>query len=237
MREASRTQPRLVWGQYLIMLAMATFMINLGQGLFRAASTSFFVDTPGLDGRSVLWLAGIREAPGLALMFIAALFMHLPISRRAAVSVLLMGIGYGLYATVHSYAALLAVAVLASLGFHNWMPLQSSLAMGLTPKETSGRIMGSLSSIRALSSIVGMGAIALFSGLLKSLSLRVDYVVGGAMIALAALLIVRLPITIGTASPEQPRLLLKRRYWLYYVLTFSSRARGCRCSARSARWC
>ena len=219
MNPATRKDALSMWSRQLILLAAAVFMINFGQGLFRGASTNFYVDTLGLDGKRVLWLAGIREIPGLAVMFIAALFMHLSLSRRAAVSVLLMGIGYGLYVTVHSYTGLLVMSLIASLGFHNWMPLQSSLAMGLSSKETSGRVMGSLSSVRALSSIVGMGAIALSSRFLQSLPLRAYFAIGGVLIALAAILIMRLPTKIGSHASRQPRMLLKSRYWLYYVLT------------------
>jgi predicted MFS family arabinose efflux permease len=199
------------------MLASSVFLVSLGQGLLGGASTNFLVDVLGLSGKQVLWLAGIREIPGLSLMFIAALIMHLPLSRRAALSLLLMGVGYGLYAIVHSYTALLAMAVVASLGFHNWMPLQSSLGLALTRKELSGRVLGSLSSVAALASIVGMGLTALLA---VALNLRSFYVVGGIAMAVGGLLVSRIPTDLGERKQAQPRLILKRRYWLYYVLTF-----------------
>jgi predicted MFS family arabinose efflux permease len=220
MQAAIRSRIHLTtstWGRYLIVLALSVFLERLGQGLIGGASTNFFVDVLGLDGRQVLWLAGIREIPGLTLMFIAALIMHLPLSRRAAVSLLLMGVGFGLYALVHSYVALLAVAVLASLGFHNWMPLQSSLALALTKRAHSGRMLGRLSSMGALASIVGMG---LTAALATTLPLRAFYVVGGIAIVIGALLVSRIPKEVGEGGLAQPRLLLKSRYWLYYVLTF-----------------
>ena len=220
MRDVARKGPLATWSQHLVSLAAAVFLINFGQGLLRGASTNFFVDTLGLDGRQVLWQMGIREIPGLALMFIAALFMRQPLSWRSAAAVLLMGVGYGLFASVNSYGGLLVMAVISSVGFHFWMPLQSSLALALTTKETSGRVMGSLSSVRALSLIVGMGAIAVVSKILPSLSLRAYYALGGALIAAAALLVLRIPKDIGRSATAEPRLLLHRRYWLYYVLTF-----------------
>jgi predicted MFS family arabinose efflux permease len=205
------------WGRNLLLLAGSVFLVRLGQGLLTGASTNFFVDDLGLSGKQVLWLAGIREIPGLSLMFIAALVMHLPLSRRAAMSLLLMGVGYGLYVVIHSYAALLAVAVVASLGFHNWMPLQSALGLALTRKEHSGRVLGALSSMGSLASIVGMGVTALLA---TTLPLRFFYVLGGAAIVVAALLVLRIPTSIGERQRTQPRLILKWRYWLYYVLIF-----------------
>jgi predicted MFS family arabinose efflux permease len=212
--------PSSMWSPHLITLATATFLMSFGQGLFNGASTNFFVNTLNLSGAQVLWLAGIREIPGLALIVIAALIMRLPLSLRAGISVLLMGIGYGLYALVHSYAALLAVAVTASLGFHVWMPLQSSLAMGLVERHQSGRVMGSLSSVAALAGIVALGATALITRLFVATPLRGFYVVGGLLTLAAGYMILRLPSHIGATEMEQPRILLKRRYWLYYVLTF-----------------
>ena len=138
---------KMTWSRNLIILAMTVFLSRLGQGLFGGASMNFQVDVLGLSGKQVLWLAGIREIPGLALMLIAALIMHVSLSRRAAVSVLVMGVGYGLYAAVNSYTALIAAALVGSLGFHNWMPLQSSLGLALTKKEHSGRVLGTLASM------------------------------------------------------------------------------------------
>ena len=209
-----------LWSGPLILLAVCVFLINFGQGLFRAASTNFFVDTLGLSGAQVLWLAGIREIPGLTLMFIAALMMVMPIPRQSALAVLLMAIGYGLYASVNTFSALVLVALVGSLGFHAWMPLVNVLTMGLATKENAGRAMGLISAVRALASIVGMGAIALATSLAESLSLRTYYVVGGVLMAVAALLILKMPRHVGAAKATQRRLLLKRRYWLYYVLTF-----------------
>jgi predicted MFS family arabinose efflux permease len=205
------------WSPYLIVLAVTVFLSRLGQGLLGGASTNFLVDVLGLSGKQVLWLAGIREIPGLTLMGIAALIMHLPLSRRAAFALLLMGVGYSVYAAVQSYTALIAVALLASLGFHNWMPLQSSLALGLTEKENSGRILGFLSSMGSLASIFGMGMTALLA---TTLPLRAFYILGGLVIAIGGVLVLRIPPDVGVQRTAQPRLILKKRYWLYYVLIF-----------------
>jgi MFS family permease len=208
------------WSANLTLLASVVFLDQFGQGLLGGASTNFFIDTLGLSGGQVLWLEGIRELPGLVLMFIAALMMRWSLSRRAAVSVFIMGVGYALYAFVGSYVGLLVVAVVASLGFHMWMPLNNALAMCLSEKDATGRVLGTLSSVGALAALVGMGVISLVAKLFESVSLGTYYVAGGAFIVVAAFLLIRLPAHIGATEMEQPRMLLKRHYWLYYVLTF-----------------
>ncbi len=170
MTQLWKRPDRAIWTANLTLLASAVFLLSFGQGLLGGARTNFFIDTLGLTGEQVLWLEGIREIPGLALMFIAAAVMHLPLVWQTAAYILIMGVGYALYAPVDSYGTLVAVAIFASLGMHGWMPLNSALVMSLTTKEKSGQIMGVLSSVTALASIVGMGGIALADKVLPALT-------------------------------------------------------------------
>jgi predicted MFS family arabinose efflux permease len=216
MAEQNPSQASL-WTKEVILLAVTVFFVRLGQGVQQGVSTNFFVHDLGLGGDRILWLAGIREIPGLALMFLAALMMRVPQSRRAAMALLLMGIGYGSFALVHSYGALIAMSLIASVGFHNWLPLQSSLGMALVGRERSGRVLGRMNAMGALASMAGMLFIVLFS---ESLGLRIYYVIGGALIVMGAIVVYRLPTTIGGDAHKSPRLTLNKRYWLFYVLTF-----------------
>ena len=220
MRGFRQTFGASFWTANLMLLASAIFLNRFGQALFGGARINFFVDSLGLNGGQVLWLEGIREVPGLCLMFVAALMMRLPLSSRGAVSVLIMGISYTLYAFVHSYSALLTVVVVASMGEHMWMPLHSALAMSLSTKDNTGRVLGALTSVGALASLVGMGTLSVVSRYLDALPLNTYYIAGGVVVMVASMLIYRLPKDIGATETAQPRLVLRRRYWLYYVLTF-----------------
>jgi predicted MFS family arabinose efflux permease len=203
-----------IWSRSLVLLAAAIFLLSLGSGLQSGVSTNFMKEL-GLSGSQVLLQAGIREIPGLGLMFLAALVMHLPLTWRGVGSVLLMGVGYALYATVHSWTALVVVSLTASLGFHLWMPLNSSLALGLARRENSGRVLGTLASVAALASMAGIGSILIFS---RWFSLRTFAGIAGLLIIAAAVVLSRLPKNIGETKKAQPRLLFRRGYWLYYGL-------------------
>lgn len=203
-----------IWSKSLIFLAVAIFLLSLGTGLQNGLGTNYMQQL-GLTDSQVLMQSGIREIPGLILMFLAALVMHLPLTWRAVGAVFIMGVGYALYSTVHSWSALVAVSLIASLGFHLWMPLNNSLALGLAKKENSGKVLGSLTAVGALASMAGIGCILAFS---KWFSLRTFAGVAGVLIVAAAIVLSRLPKKIGETAKAQPRLLFKRRYWLYYVL-------------------
>ena len=214
-----------IWTQNLISFAFALFLVRFGQGLLGGARMNFFIETLGLDRGQVLWLEGIRELPGLGLIFIAALTMLLPLSRQGALAVFLMGVGYMLYAFVGSYTALLLTVIIASFGFHMWMPMNHAIGMSLSTKENAGRVLGTLTSVGSLASIAGMGGVAVISWVFESMPLNNFYIAGGIFIVLASLFILKLPSDIGATDTKPPRILVKKRYWLYYVLVFFAGAR------------
>jgi predicted MFS family arabinose efflux permease len=203
-----------IWGPSLIILAMAVFLFSLGMGLQMGLNTNYIKEL-GLSDSQVLLQAGIREIPGLFLVFIAALLTRLPLIWRSVAAMAVMGVGYALYAGIHSWTALIAMSLIASIGLHLWLPLNNALALSLTKKESSGKVLGTLSSVGALASMAGIGCIIMFS---HWVSLRVLVGIAGALIIAAAVALARLPKNIGETKKAQQRLLFKRRYWLYYVL-------------------
>ena len=225
MRRLWKRLDATIWTPSLILFAVAVFLERFGRGLLGGARINFFVDTLGLSSGQVLWLEGIRELPGLLLIFVAALTVHRPLARQGALGVALMGVGYGLYAFAPSYSLLLVFSIIAIFGFHLWTPLNSAIGMSLSSKENTGRILGMLSSVASLAAITGMGAISLISSFFESMPLNVYYIVGGAFIVLSAPLFFRLPKHIGSTEVQPARIVLKRRYWLYYVLIFFAGAR------------
>jgi predicted MFS family arabinose efflux permease len=203
------------WTRNVILLALTFFFAYMGQALWMGVTTNFFVQDLGLSGQQVLWMAGIREVPGLLLMFLAALVMRMPLSRRAAAALLLMGAGFGCYGLVHSYLALVVVVLVASVGFHNWFPMGNTLGMGLGKKGQSGQILGRMNAVAGLGAVAGMVLVVLLS---ERLGLRSIYFISGAVLITGAAIVSRLPTDIGADTHEAPRLVFRKRYWLYYVL-------------------
>jgi predicted MFS family arabinose efflux permease len=216
IQEKGAESPRF-WTPNIILLAITVFSVSLGQGLAGGVGTNFLVHGLGLDGQQILWLSGIREIPGLLLVFLAVLLVRLPLSRQAGLSLVLMAVGYGCYSLVRSYTSLIAVALVASMGFHTWAPVSSALAMKLVDREQSGRILGRMRSVTALAGAVGMGVVIVLS---DRLGLRPFYTMSGVALALGAVLVLRLPSNIGSTLTRTTRMVFKRRYWIYYVLVF-----------------
>jgi len=214
-----------IWSKSLTVFAIAVFLDRFGQGLLGGARMNFFVESLGLSSNQVLWLEGLRELPGLALIFLAAFTMHLPLAWQGVISLLLMGIGYALQMFVGSYTGLLAMALVASLGFHLWIPLNHAIGMSLSGREHAGRILGVLSSVGSLAGIIGMAMISLISKAFETLPLGTYFLIGGIFIVFAAVFVAKTPKDLGVTDIKPARILIRRRYWLYYVLIFLAGAR------------
>lgn len=208
------------WTRDLAIMAGAVFALNLAIGLSDAVRTNFFVDLLGMSGEQILWLEGLREIPGLALVFIAAAMMALPPRIRATAALFTMATGYALYLTVPSFAVLVPVEILASLGLHVWMPLLTILGTALVSRDQAGRVLGLLSGVAAMAVIAGMGGAALLSRIGDGVPLRSYYAIGAALIAAAGLLLSLLPRNLGETLERPPRILIRKRYWVYFLLTF-----------------
>lgn len=214
-----------VWTRNLILFAVTLFLARFGQGLLDGTRMNFFIETLNLTEGQVLWMEGIRELPGLGLIFLAAFTMRLPLMRQGTLALFLMGVGYLVHAFVGSYSALILAVVAASFGFHLWAPLNSAIGLTLSHKQNAGYVLGALSAVGSLAGIAGMGAISLISGLFTSMPLTVYYMAGGIVIIVSSLLLYWLPKELGATEVEPSRILIRGRYWRYYVLVFFSGAR------------
>jgi len=225
MRSKLVDTPDWRWTRHLAVMAAAVFALNVAIGLSDSVRTNFFVDLLGMSSEQILWLEGLREIPGLALVFIAAAMMAMPPRIRATVALLTMAAGYALYLTVPNFAVLVPVEILASLGLHIWMPLLTLLGTALASRAHAGRVLGLLGGAAALGMITGMGLAALLSGVGGGVPLRAYYAIGAVLIAAAGLLLTLLPRDTGVTVERPQRILVRRRYWLYYLLTFMQGAR------------
>ena len=129
-----------------------------------------------------------------------------------------MAVGYGGYGLSRSYTFLVATALISSIGFHNWMPLQNSLGLSLVDKEKSGSILGRVSAVGAVASLGGMLLITL---LVNVIGLRAFYAGAFVVFLIGAAIVMQLPPTLGHGDRgSEDKIVFRKRYWLYYVLTF-----------------
>ena len=204
-----------------VVLALAVFSFQLANGINRSIQNNFFVEELGLRADQMGFLTTARELPGFLTAVVAAAAMHLAPPHLGSLALTVMGLGYGGYGLVHSFAGLVAVAVVGSLGFHTWMPISNALGLSLASRGNAGQVLGRLQAVGFAGALISMGLVIL---LVQAVGYRLAFFASGAAMAIGALAIVTFPRNLAE-RPKQ-RLVFRRRYTLYYLLTFLDGCRG-----------
>lgn len=205
----------------LILLAIAS---SLSFSVWHALLNNFAVEQAAFTGREIGILQSLREIPGF--LAFTTIFVLLIIREQsfALMAVCLSGIGVALTGFMPSEYGLYFTTVLMSIGFHYYFTLQQSLTLQWIDKDRAPVVMGRQSGAASIAALVAFATIWLGMEFL-GLEFRWMYLIAGG-IAVAIVLVAWLAFPAFSHSvPQRKHLFMRRRYWLYYALTFMSGAR------------
>ena len=203
-------------------LVVASIAIPLGFAAWQALLNNFVIERAGFTGIEIGILQSLREVPGFLAFTAVFVLLVLREQRFAVISIALFGLGTALTGFFPFEYGLYCTAVLMSIGFHYFETVKQSLSLQWLSKEEAPRILGKLIAVGSMSSLV------CFAVVWAALSIGIDYVwiyvmAGGGVLFLAAVL-ASFP-QFASKTPQRKNIVLRRRYWLYYGLTFLSGAR------------
>ena len=204
---------------YLILLVVAS---SIGFQGWRTLFNNFAVDVVGVDSVQIGIIQSVREIPGFLTFFAIYLLLIIVEHRFAALSVILMGVGVILTGAFPSFGGLVGTTVIMSVGFHFFATSNQSLSLQYFESDRVPQVLAKLKSFTALSNVLVGAAIWLLS---EYLALHfIFYLIGGLVIILGLWTFTKNPVD-KSLPPQQKKLILKRKYWLFYVLNFLSGAR------------
>ncbi|MET1255364.1 MFS transporter [Aliikangiella maris] len=205
-------------------LILTSVLMALTFSGWLAMLNNFAVERAAFTGAEIGMLQSLREVPGF--LAFTAVFLLLVISEQtlALISLCLMSIGVAITGLFPFEIGLYATTVLMSVGFHYFETVNNSLSLQWLSKSEAPAVLGQLISIKAIVSLVTYAVIWLFFAVLM-LSYSTAYLIIGS-IGFILFLWLWLTFPKFTAPVEQhKKLILRKRYWLYYLLTFFSGAR------------
>jgi predicted MFS family arabinose efflux permease len=205
--------------RYLAVLTAASMVGLQGYGIL---INNFAVETVHLEGKHMGLIQSVREIPGFLALTAVYVMMVLREHRLAALSIMLLGFGVALTGLFPSFAGIALTTLIMSFGFHYYETVNQSLTLQYFSTHHSPLVMGRLRSMAAVSSIVAAGAIWVMGSFMGYRGMFM--VVGGVVFCLGVWALFQDP-THDSIPPQRLRMFLKRRYWLYYLLTFMSGAR------------
>lgn len=198
------------------LLVVAGFFLSFGFNSWSALFNNFAVEMLSLDAQQVGWIQSLREIPGLLGFVLAWIVIVMPEMRLTGLCVVLMGAGLLLTAGSRGFGELLLGTMVMSIGFHFFDSTNASLVLTYASKESAPRVLGVLGAIGAATAVAGTLAIV---ALARPLGYRtLIYLLGG--LTLAGGMIVLILGRQGATEKLRRRIVFRRRYWLYYLLTF-----------------
>ena len=201
-----------------------TIAMTFAFATWLALLNNFVIERASFTGKEIGILQSIREIPGF--MAFTAVFVLLLIKEQtfAYIALALLGIGVAITGYFPSALGLYLTTFLMSVGFHYYETVKQSLSLQwLTIDEAPG-VLGKLIAVSSIASLVVYSFLWVAQRYL-ALSYEVIYLVGGGgCLVLALIMWLGFP-RFESATPQRKHLLLRKRYWLFYALTFMSGAR------------
>ncbi|MGI2257988.1 MFS transporter [Shewanella sp. GXUN23E] len=205
-------------------LAIAVIIMTLNFSAWNAMLNNFAIEVAQFDGAQIGLLQSLREIPGFLAFTAVFVLLILKEQTFALLSLCLLSVGVAITGLLPSMYGLFATTVLMSIGFHYFETLNQSLSLQWFSKAEAPAMLGKLMSLKSLSALLAFGMVWL-GFTLFDISYRTMYLLaGGCGLLLCLLLAVSMP-QFPERTPQRRKLLLRKRYRLYYLLTFLSGAR------------
>jgi len=206
---------------FLIILAVA---MPLSFSTWMALINNFALENAGFDGIKIGFLQSWREVPGFLSFTVIFALLLIREQRLTLLALVMLGVGTAITGYLPSFWGLMLTTIIMSTGFHYFEALHQSLALQWLPKETAPQTLGRIVSARSFAALISFGLIYLAVDL-GHLSLEWVYLLGGgATVAIGIFCWVSFP-EFRVKSEQSKKIVLRKKYWLWYGLVFLSGSR------------
>ena len=200
----------------LFFIGLACGAVGFAMAMQMGLNPNFLADVVRLSGQQVGMLEAVRESCGILALGLLALLAGLGEPRVGAVVLVVFAVGLGGYGLMPpAYGWVVALSLVWSQGLHIWMPLPNSMTLALAEPGRAGRRLGQVQASGSVGFALGLTAALVLNRL--SVSIQPMYLVAGTAGLLGAAACLGIPRGIKTPGP---RLVVRRRYALYYLLCF-----------------
>lgn len=212
------------WRRPEVLLILLSVAMPISFSTWMAVINNFAVERAGFTGADMGILQSVREIPGFLAFAVVFVLLVVREQALALLSLSLLGIGVALTGFFPGFAGLMVTTFVMSVGFHYFETVRQSLALQWLDKDEAPKVLGRLVAAGSFAGLIAF-ALIYFGVQLGGLEMKWIMLIGGGVtvaLTLAAwILFPRFP-----ARVEQHKtLIVRRRYWLFYALTFMSGAR------------
>jgi hypothetical protein len=216
--------PASRWRRPEVLLLLMASAVPLSFATWNALLNNFAIEVSSFSGADMGILQSVREIPGFLALFVVFALYFMREQTVAVVSLALLGIGTSLTGYFPSLVGLCLTTFLMSVGFHYYEAIQQSLTLQWIEKHRTPEVLGRLIAVGSLAGIVSYGLVWLgfrWAGI----SYVNTYMIAGGLTLVIAIAAATLFPAFPQKTEQHRTLIFRRRYWLFYALTFMSGAR------------
>ena len=205
----------------LILMAIA---LPLAFSVWSALLNNFVVEIIRVDGLDIGLLHTIREIPGFLAVGVISILLFFREQTLALLMLCVLGLATAVTACFPFLSGILTITLLSSIGFHFFETVNQSLQLQWFSKKEAPRKLGKLMAIGSAATLIAYTFLVLGWDKLN-LSFNSAYMIAGfSCFSLAVLGYLIFP-NFEAPIPQTKKMVLRKRYWLYYLLQFMSGAR------------
>ncbi len=209
-------------GQLFLYMAAAGCMA-VATGVHDSIFNNYLAETFQLSARARGWLEFPREFPGFLAAIMTGALCMVAVTRVAMIGTLVFAAGMiGIVLMGHSFGPMAFSMFLASCGLHLLMPIGQSISIGLSSEHKRGARMGQVGAVETAGVIVGTASVWLLFGFLPHNS-RAGFFIAAVLALISGLIYARMHIP--HLHQRRERLVIRKKYSLYYLLEFVFGAR------------
>jgi predicted MFS family arabinose efflux permease len=223
MTDTRSSDPAAITSAVQFLMALH-FISWLGFAGWNALLHNYTIEAVGFGWFEAGLTQTVREIPGFLAFTVAFWLMIVREQVLGYVALVLLGFGVALTGTNPTLMGVLMATFVMSVGFHYFETVNTSMQLQLLPKAQAPSLIGRIISAGAAAQFVAYGSIALVWWLGWRNYAALYAILG---LACAGLTVVAMTHFKRFQGPVRQRagLVVRKRYGLYYALTFMSGAR------------
>ena len=208
----------------ILMLVLMSIATPIAFNGWSALLNNFVVERVNFTGIEIGILQSIREIPGFLAFTVVFVLLIIKEQSFSVIALALMGLGVSLAGFFPTAYGLYFTTIIMSTGFHYFETIKNSLSLQWLSKKEAPQVLGKLIAVGSITSLLLYGVIWCFLEIFKIDYVYIFLICGIICIGIAAYLQISFPI-FTPKNIQHNKIILRKKYSLYYILIFLSGAR------------
>ena len=228
MLEYSSSYLKTIFKEYLRtpvgFLILMSIAMPIAMSGWLALLNNFVIERANFSGAEIGWLHTVREIPGFLTLSIVFVLPFIREQRLIILSLITLGGAVAVVGYYPIFTGIMITTLVSSIGFHYFEAAQQTLQLQWLNKKKAPQILGWLLAASSGASLLTFGTIAIMYSHFDFTYKQMYIYCGSITIFLAVIAFIFWP-KYPTQKQTTKKVIIKKAYWLYYVLQFICGAR------------